>query len=101
MKPLLLMISLYICGIAKATTYYVSPTGNDANPGTITLPFRNIQKLNSVMNAGDIAYIRGGTYTSTFNSASAYHLFFNDLIGTSGSRYRNSKLSWRNCNNGF
>ena len=37
------------------------------------------------MNAGDIAYIRGGTYTSTFNSASPYHLLFQNLIGTAGS----------------
>jgi parallel beta-helix repeat protein len=45
------------------TTYYVSPTGNDSNPGTLTQPFRTIQKGVNKLAAGDTLYIRGGTYT--------------------------------------
>jgi hypothetical protein len=30
--------------VALARDYYVSPTGSDANPGTLALPFQTIQK---------------------------------------------------------
>jgi hypothetical protein len=44
------------------TTYYVSPTGIDSNPGTITQPFFTLNKAWSKVVAGDIIYMRGGTY---------------------------------------
>ena len=49
---------------AKATgnTYYVSPTGNDANPGTATAPFRTFAKANSLLTAGSTLYIYAGVY---------------------------------------
>jgi hypothetical protein len=83
MRILLLAASLWICDIAKSATYYVSPTGNDNNPGTITQPFKNWDKLSSVMVAGDIAYIRGGTYTSPHANSFPAHCYFNSLVGTS------------------
>ena len=42
--------------------YYVSPGGNDMNPGTITLPWQTIQKAADSLLAGDTVYIRSGTY---------------------------------------
>lgn len=45
--------------------WYVSPTGNDANPGTITLPFKTIAKAVSVVRPGDTIWLRGGTHGST------------------------------------
>jgi hypothetical protein len=42
--------------------YYVSTSGNDANPGTFEEPWASLQKAISVAEAGDIIYIRGGTY---------------------------------------
>ena len=55
---------------AIETNLYVSTTGSDTNPGTLSEPFLTIGKardyirtINSNM-AGDInVYIRGGTYT--------------------------------------
>ena len=49
----------------KATTYYVSTTGSNANPGTLASPFAtpNYAALQCV--AGDIIDIRGGTYNLT------------------------------------
>ena len=44
------------------TTYYVSPSGLDSNPGTITQPFFTLNKAWSKVVAGDIIYMRGGTY---------------------------------------
>ncbi|MBU0490885.1 MAG: right-handed parallel beta-helix repeat-containing protein, partial [Chloroflexi bacterium] len=42
--------------------YYVSPTGNDANPGTIARPWQTIQQAADTLVAGDTVYIRAGTY---------------------------------------
>ncbi|MGH9630740.1 MAG: DUF1565 domain-containing protein [Bryobacteraceae bacterium] len=41
---------------------FVSLTGNDSNPGTITQPFRTIAKGVSTVQAGDILNLRGGEY---------------------------------------
>lgn len=46
-------------------TYYLSPAGNDNNPGTIDQPWFTLQKAWSVVAAGDLIYMRGGTYTYT------------------------------------
>lgn len=57
---------------AVQATYYVSPTGDDNNPGTLQEPFATIQKardavasINSDMTGDIIVYLRGGTYTQT------------------------------------
>jgi hypothetical protein len=44
------------------TIYYVAPTGNDNNPGTVAYPWRTIQKAADTLVAGDTVYIRAGTY---------------------------------------
>lgn len=51
-------------------SYYVSPTGSDTNPGTVTAPFLTITKARDVVRTvnsnmtGDIyVYLRGGTYS--------------------------------------
>lgn len=53
-------------------SYYVSPAGNDSNPGTEAQPFKTIKKARDVIRArpgawtGDIyVWLRGGTYTFT------------------------------------
>ncbi|WP_208921759.1 RICIN domain-containing protein [Streptomyces capitiformicae] len=54
---------------ATQATYYVSPDGNDANAGTITAPFKTLQRARDVVRTvnddmtGDInVYLRGGNY---------------------------------------
>ncbi|MEM6320592.1 MAG: T9SS type A sorting domain-containing protein [Bacteroidota bacterium] len=42
--------------------YYVAKDGDDANAGTEESPFLTINKAASVMQAGDICYIKGGVY---------------------------------------
>ncbi len=42
--------------------YYVSPAGNDSNPGTIDQPWQTIQKAADTLTAGQTVAIRGGTY---------------------------------------
>jgi hypothetical protein len=56
-------------GSGRAATYYVSPSGNDANTAAqaqvITTPWKTIQKAANSMQAGDTCLIRAGTYRET------------------------------------
>jgi hypothetical protein len=52
-------------------TLYLSPSGDDANPGTLDAPLRTISRAQAIVRdinanmAGDIyVYLRGGTYTT-------------------------------------
>jgi Concanavalin A-like lectin/glucanases superfamily/Chitobiase/beta-hexosaminidase C-terminal domain/Right handed beta helix region len=56
----------------NTTTYYVSPAGNDLNPGTLAQPFRTIERarqavrgINSSMSSPIRVYLRGGEYFLT------------------------------------
>ncbi|MBI2557718.1 DUF1565 domain-containing protein [Candidatus Woesearchaeota archaeon] len=44
--------------------YYVATTGSDSNPGTITAPFRTIQKAADVVSSGDMVLVMPGTYNN-------------------------------------
>jgi hypothetical protein len=46
-------------------TYYCSPTGSDGNAGSLASPFWTLNKAWTVVSAGDIIYMRGGTYSYT------------------------------------
>jgi hypothetical protein len=86
-KPLLLVFSVLFSisaySLAQAATYYVAPTGNNTNPGTISQPFGTLQKAHDIANPGDTIYMRGGTYqfsvaqtlTKGGSSGSPFNLF--------------------------
>lgn len=48
----------------EGQTYYVAPSGNDNNAGSLTKPWRTISRATDegVLKPGDIVYIRTGTY---------------------------------------
>ncbi|CAO2653361.1 Nn.00g027720.m01.CDS01 [Neocucurbitaria sp. VM-36] len=48
-------------------TIYVAPTGSDTAAGTLTAPLKSIQSAVDKAAAGDIIYLRGGTYSVTKN----------------------------------
>lgn len=50
--------------LQTSTSYYVSPSGNDSNAGTVSSPLKTMAKAFNLLKAGDILYIRGGTYTA-------------------------------------
>src|SRR5882724_4265196 len=56
---------------AAGTIYYVSGSGNDANSGTQSSPFRTIQKCASVAVAGGTCNIRGGFTYAELNVTTA------------------------------
>jgi hypothetical protein len=60
--------------------YFVSPDGSDANPGTFDSPFATWGKLGEVLKPGDLAYIRGGTYTNSVSER--YQCLWSGLNGT-------------------
>ena len=51
-----------LVAVTQAATYYVSPSGSNSNPGTLSAPFATLQKAHDISNAGDTIYMRGGTY---------------------------------------
>ena len=63
---LITMLLLTVCALMKAsatpTLYYVSPAGNDSNPGTTSQPWLTIKKAANTMVAGDTVNIHAGTY---------------------------------------
>ena len=44
------------------SSFYVSTTGNDSNPGTQTAPWRTIQHAADTARAGSTVNVRGGVY---------------------------------------
>jgi len=57
-----IVLALVLAAGAEAGTYYVSPDGNNGNPGTEELPWKTVQKAANTLNAGDTALIKDGTY---------------------------------------
>lgn len=51
----------------SSNTYYVSPSGNDNNLGTIDNPFKTIQNGVDKLNPGDTLKIRSGKYIEKIN----------------------------------
>src|SRR4029078_8718898 len=70
MKNLTILLTLSVnlvfsAGTSNATVYFISTTGSDSNPGTIDQPFKTFNKIGTLnLVAGDIVYIRAGTYLS-------------------------------------
>jgi len=68
---------LLVSSLALGATYYVAKDGSDSNPGTETRPWLTIQKAADTMVAGDIVYVKEGTYSQ------------NVIIRTSGTSFDN------------
>lgn len=52
----------YIIPPAPMADYYVAPYGNDNNIGDITHPFATLTRAWTKIQAGNLVYLRGGTY---------------------------------------
>jgi hypothetical protein len=64
----ILFVFLFFFGTVRSyaqrgpTNYYVSPTGNDSNPGTESLPWKTLAKAASMATANVTVFIKQGTY---------------------------------------
>jgi uncharacterized repeat protein (TIGR02059 family) len=63
MKKVLILLLFSINISLFSATYYVSPSGNDGAAGTIDAPWKSWNYAINRLVAGDILYVRGGTYT--------------------------------------
>lgn len=59
---LIVFAPAFICNSIKAKEYYMATDGNNANIGSFSQPWESIHPFAEVAEAGDILYIRGGTY---------------------------------------
>jgi len=67
-------------------TYFVSIAGNDNNAGTLSAPWRTIQKAANTVQAGDTVQVRAGTYNEivtmqTSGNASSGYITFQNYPG--------------------
>jgi len=62
---LILLFILVQLNISVFAQIFVSPTGNDNNPGTFDLPFRTLTKAVSVAGPDSLIYMRGGIYNDS------------------------------------
>lgn len=93
-----------LSGSALAGDLYVSPNGSDSNPGSLSAPFRSIQKADQAASAGTVIHVAPGNYpggftTSKSGSASARIAFVSDvkwgakIVGTGGSQAESAWFS--------
>jgi hypothetical protein len=76
MKRRLLALSLLLTALVSpvgAAEYFVSPNGNDRDPGTLEKPFATLRKAASLLKPGDTCYLREGTYRETLRPATSGH----------------------------
>jgi chitodextrinase len=75
-RRLLVVVAAFAlhASVAQAATYYVSPSGSDSNPGTLSAPWKTVGRVNNASLApGDSVLFQGGqTFTgSTLSPSSA------------------------------
>jgi len=66
----------------SAADYYISPSGSDSNSGSLSSPWRTLEKAGAGAEAGDTVYIREGVYNEMLHpqnsgTANAYITFVN------------------------
>ena len=61
-KVLLSFLVTFLALSCFGTNYFISPNGNDNNKGIISSPWATLNKVWTVLKAGDTVYLRGGTY---------------------------------------
>jgi hypothetical protein len=68
-KNVLILVMLFLSSSVAGTTYFIDPSGNDANNGSGTNPWKTLAYACSrVKNAGDIIHVNAGTYTEISQS---------------------------------
>ena len=65
----LVMLFVFVSGAfgQPNSSFYVSTTGDDSNPGTQTAPWRTIQHAADTVHAGSTVNVRGGVYEELVN----------------------------------
>ena len=61
-ETIFILFFLSLPFILSAKSYFVAVNGSDSNDGTISSPFATVAKAQSLVEAGDTVFIRGGIY---------------------------------------
>lgn len=68
-KAFILVLALFLFGpiaYSEASTYYISPNGNDSNNGSTSSPWKTLSKAcQTATNSGDLIHVNSGTYIET------------------------------------
>ena len=69
-----------------SATYFVSPSGSDSNPGTLSAPFKTIQHAASIATSGSVVDIETGVYheTVTPNSGTTFQAYKGENVEIDG-----------------
>jgi len=70
--------------MAETADYYVSLDGDDSNDGVEASPLRTVQEAVDRVSAGDLIYVRGGTYEQPYHEP----IMINDIAGSRSSPIR-------------
>src|ERR1700720_1871461 len=62
LPPVILFACLSGAFAQPNSSFYVSTTGNDSNPGTQTAPWRTVQHAADTVHAGSTVNVLGGVY---------------------------------------
>lgn len=69
-------VGFFVVTSAHAADYYMSPSGNDSNPGTLAAPWKTIDRLHKAqasLRPGDTVWFRGGDYFINDSAARRYY----------------------------
>jgi hypothetical protein len=70
--PCLVVALTSVLGFAQAgSSFYVSTSGNDSNPGSSSAPWRTIQRAANTVTAGATVYVKGGVYNESVHFPSS------------------------------
>ncbi len=80
---------------------YVSPSGNDANPGTVALPLRTIQRASELAKPSTTIHVAPGIYTGNIDSrasgtATERIVFISDRPGEAMVIGTGTETMWKN-----
>lgn len=65
--PIIISPTLTGTPLPTGVVYYISPAGNDTNPGTLAQPWRTIYKAVNSLQSGQIGIVNAGTYNESIN----------------------------------
>jgi len=80
------LMILCVTGPARADEFYLSTTGDDLNPGSLTLPFASLQRAQQAVSPGDTVWIRGGVYNFTAGTGASENAVLFNKSGSAGNR---------------
>ena len=85
---ILFCFSICLLGFSssQAAEFYVSTTGDDNNPGTLSQPFASLDRGQQAASPGDTVWIRGGVYDYVAGPGASEHAVLFDKSGAPGNR---------------